>query len=165
MADWRVVAPATVDHKSSGFYVVKAPGFITFLSAESLTFEAIATTVPEPSTWPLSFMGVSLPPSEHQRVPLGLILVRRNWQAKSRLSGRLFVDLARMIGLWPSGDREISCADNWSATPRIAVGPPKSQNIPCSARRRFYDQAFFWLFHLRFETMEHGGDLVVLRTS
>ena len=109
--------------------MVKAPGFITFLSAESLTFEAIATTVPEPSTWALSFMGGGLhglPPSEHQRVPLGLIWVRRNWQAKSRLSGRLFVDLARMIGLWPSGDREISCADNWSATPRIAVGPPKS---------------------------------------
>src|SRR5216684_7496656 len=27
-----------------------------------------------------------LPPQAHQRVPLGLILVRRNWQAKSRLS-------------------------------------------------------------------------------
>jgi hypothetical protein len=70
------------------------------------------------------FMG--LPPSEHQRVPLGLILVRRNWQAKSRLSGRLFVDLARRTGLCPSADRAISCADNWSATPQIAVGPPKS---------------------------------------
>jgi hypothetical protein len=36
-------------------------GFITFLSAESLTFEAIATAVPEPSTWAmmiLGFMGV-----------------------------------------------------------------------------------------------------------
>ena len=38
--------------------MVKAPGFITFLSAESLTFEAIATTVPEPPTWALGFMGV-----------------------------------------------------------------------------------------------------------
>ncbi len=55
MADWRVVAPATVDNKSS---VVKAPGFITFLSAESLTFEAIATAVPEPSTWAMMILGV-----------------------------------------------------------------------------------------------------------
>ncbi len=34
-----------------------------------------------------------------------------------------------------------------------------------AAHAEDFTTSLFWLVHLRFETMEHGGDLVVLRTS
>ena len=34
-----------------------------------------------------------------------------------------------------------------------------------AAHAEDFTTRLFWLVHLRFETMEHGGDLVVLRTS
>ena len=34
-----------------------------------------------------------------------------------------------------------------------------------AAHAEDFTTRLLWLYHLRFETMEHGGDLVVLRTS